>query len=277
MENIRELLADDKNIEYATALFNELKKEFASGSDRGMTIVSASMLDNLLKQLLETLLIENLKPSESERLFRNNGPLSNYSSKILMAHSLGLISDFEKKLLNNIRSVRNRFAHELETVSFSDDSISGICINMIMPDDLIVSMNIDDELDGKHVIYRPAKNNKREVFQMAVYVAITMIAARKLNAVHNKHKTPDDFKHRKEFIHTQINSELNIIDLVKAAIDELERRNMNTCEKRRKKMDELLSKSLMKLDFFYKQYERASEAIVIEKENMFTDFSRVTK
>lgn len=269
MTDIREILADSESIKKASSVFSELKKEFATGSDRGMTIISASMLDNLLKELLEHFLIQDQKADDRKKLFSNNGPLSTYSNKMLMAHSLGLISDFEKKLLNNIRSVRNRFAHELEEISFADASISGICDNMIIPDDLLISMNIDDELDGKFVIYKPKKENKREVFQMAAYVAITMLSARKTLINFYRANTPKDFSHRKDYMAVQLNAEHGLQEMIKETLEDHESGKWNLSDEKLARVHELLRRSELKYSFIEKQYDKSVEAIIVEKENMF--------
>lgn len=271
MTDIREILADSESIKKASSVFSEIKKEFATGSDRGMTIISASMLDNLLKDLLEQYLIQNQKVDERKRLFANNGPLSTYSNKMLMAHSLGLISDFEKKLLNNIRSVRNRFAHELEEISFADASISGICDNMIIPDELLISMNIDDEIDGKFVIYKPKKENKREVFQMAAYVAITMLSARKTQITFYKASTPEDFSHRKDYMAVQINAENGLQEMIKETIEDHKSGKWRLSDEKLARMYEMLRLSELKYSFIEKQYDKSLEAIIVEKENMFQE------
>ncbi|EIS4461272.1 hypothetical protein [Enterobacter asburiae] len=271
MKDIRELFADKESIEQSSAVFSELKKEFASGSDRGMTIVSASMLDNLLKGLLEQFMIQNQKPDDRKRLFSNNGPLSSFSNKMLMAHSLGLISDFEKKLLNNIRSVRNRFAHELAEVSFNDSSISSICDNMIIPDDLLISMNIDNEIDGKFVIYKPQKENKREVFQMAVYVAITMLSARRTQINFYRANNPEEFSHRSDYMAIQINAELHIQEMAKETIEDGKSGKLSLSEEQMARMHEIFKNSVLKLKFLEREYNKSLDAIIVEKEDMFQE------
>lgn len=271
MTDIREILADSESIKKASSVFSELKKEFATGSDRGMTIISASMLDNLLKDLLEHFLIQNQKLDERKRLYSNNGPLSSFSNKMLMAHSLGLISEFEKKLLNNIRSVRNRFAHELAEVSFADASISGICDNMIIPDDLLISMNIYNELDGKFVIYKPKRENKREVFQMAAYVAITMLAARKTAITFYKAYTPEDFSHRKDYMAVQLNAEISLQEMIKETIEDHESGKWKLSDEKLARMHELIRLSKIKLSFIEKEYDKSVEAIIVEKDDMFQE------
>ncbi|HHS9855031.1 TPA: DUF4145 domain-containing protein [Klebsiella quasipneumoniae subsp. quasipneumoniae] len=271
MTDIRELLADKESVKKSSAVFSELRKEFASGSDRGMTIVSASMLDNLLKELLEHFMIHNQKPDDRKRLFSNNGPLSSFSNKMLMAHSLGLISDYEKKLLNNIRNVRNRFAHELAEVSFADSSISGICDNMIIPDDLLISMNIDNKLGDRFVIYKPKKENKREIFQMAVYVAITMLSARRTQINFYRANNPEEFSHRSDYMAIQINAELVIQEMAKETIEDGETGKLSLSEEQIARMHEILRNSVLKLKFLEREYNKSLEAIIVEKEDMFQE------
>jgi mannitol operon repressor len=104
---------------------DELNKE----TERGAALVATSYLDILLRKTLVAFLIPN---ESSEKLTSGfNAPFSTFSAKIAACHAFGLISDQEFKECDILRRVRNRFAHEV-TMSFDDQSVSGICANLTL-------------------------------------------------------------------------------------------------------------------------------------------------
>lgn len=80
--------------------------ENRSGSETGTVIALGSILDHLLKRLLE-------KRKVYKRL--------SFKQKIEQALSLNIITESESQQLNLIREIRNAFGHDHE-VSFSDES-----------------------------------------------------------------------------------------------------------------------------------------------------------
>ena len=68
-----------------------------------------------------------LRGAPSKRLLDEfNGPLGNFSSRVIAAHALGLISKEEYADLNVVRKIRNKFAHD-HRASFSDQDIAQMC------------------------------------------------------------------------------------------------------------------------------------------------------
>ena len=57
------------------------------------------------------------------KLFKLNGPFSSFSSKILVAYSLGWIHSDVFHDINLIREIRNRFAHDLHGVNLESTEI----------------------------------------------------------------------------------------------------------------------------------------------------------
>ncbi|WP_440491618.1 hypothetical protein, partial [Serratia nevei] len=126
--DIRELLCDsEEDRDFVAAIFGEIKKEFSGSSDRGITVISASMIDLLMEDLLETFFVPFESKADRKNIFSSNGPLSNISNKIEMAFSLGLLSVFDKKLLKTLISVRNKFAHQVGGISFKNDEVIQKC------------------------------------------------------------------------------------------------------------------------------------------------------
>lgn len=79
--------------------------ENRSGSETGIVITLGSILDHLLKLLIEG---------------ANQNSSTNFAGKITLAYERSIISAEERRQLTFIREIRNKFAHELE-ISLADD------------------------------------------------------------------------------------------------------------------------------------------------------------
>ena len=72
--------------------FKALTKEFDHSSDRSLIIVAASIIDNLLGEVLKAFMTPS--PKENDPLFvMGRGLLGSFGRKIQLAHRLGLISE----------------------------------------------------------------------------------------------------------------------------------------------------------------------------------------
>ncbi len=112
----------------------DVKKEeidLAEESDRGAVIVAAAILEDDLAEILEKLLIANHMPEKHRKeMFDLNGPLSSFSSKMLICYGFGLISKDVFDDLTKIRRLRNRFAHSSEDVDFFAEEIKSIVYSL---------------------------------------------------------------------------------------------------------------------------------------------------
>jgi hypothetical protein len=104
------------------------RKELTSESDRGCALLAASHLDFLLEKLLSIKLIGTKK--QKKQIFDFNGPLGTFSGRIIMAYSLGLISEIRLKDLQTIRKIRNDFGHSPLTISFENERIKSLSNNL---------------------------------------------------------------------------------------------------------------------------------------------------
>lgn len=96
-------------------------------SDRGRVLIAASMLDDLLQQIIRSILIPG---KSTDRLTIGfNAPLGTFSSKIEIAFAMGVISEREYKDIVTIKNIRNKFAHNI-AVSFDDNAIIDLCKNL---------------------------------------------------------------------------------------------------------------------------------------------------
>lgn len=89
------------------ALVEELNEQ----SDRGVAIVGAAWVEEAISSSLESAFPQQSKGRE--RLFRADGPLSTFSAKIDLLHTLGLVSELIRSDMHRIREIRNTFAHQI--------------------------------------------------------------------------------------------------------------------------------------------------------------------
>jgi mannitol operon repressor len=104
-------------------LIAEINKE----SDRGAVLTAASFIDDLLQKTVAAFLVDEASSKQLCEGF--NAPIGTFSSRIIAAYALGLISPDEQGDCNIIRKVRNEFAHTVKA-SFKDRKLIGLCSNL---------------------------------------------------------------------------------------------------------------------------------------------------
>lgn len=120
----------------------EANRENASGTERGLVLVWASMVDEMLCRLLEQFLVESTITEDTLR--GGSGPLSAFSARTKVAFSLGLISKDELQVINLVRSIRNNFAHKLG-ISLADTCLHDKCKGLYQK-----TYNDNYTFDAKH-------------------------------------------------------------------------------------------------------------------------------
>lgn len=113
--------------------WNELKfedfkgflEEFQKESDRAAPVLGAAYLDESLRQLIAASMVAD--SSEVEGLLHTGNPLGSFSPRIRAAYCMGLISEDEYDDLMRISRIRNRFAHDLQGLRFTDDWARDAC------------------------------------------------------------------------------------------------------------------------------------------------------
>lgn len=84
-------------------------EEVGKGPLRSSVITASALIDALLQKVLTRFLVDVPKLDE---LFKHNGALGSFSSKISMSFALGLISKELHDDINQFRKIRNICAHE---------------------------------------------------------------------------------------------------------------------------------------------------------------------
>jgi DNA-binding MltR family transcriptional regulator len=123
-----------------TAAIEEL---YYHGSDRAVGIVIASIVEVHLTTLIKGSLIKDSVSINGEAvdslMFRSSGPLGSFSAKIRLAYLLGLISEECFRDLENMKNIRNQFAHHLEIGSFDVPTIADKCKNFKLVERYVIN------------------------------------------------------------------------------------------------------------------------------------------
>jgi DNA-binding MltR family transcriptional regulator len=99
---------------------------FRTESDRACAVLGAALLDSKL----ESLYARRLR-SHHEELLPSSRPLGSFAARIRVAQSLAWISTDVASDLDQVRSIRNEFAHNADhELSFGDQSISDKCATL---------------------------------------------------------------------------------------------------------------------------------------------------
>jgi DNA-binding MltR family transcriptional regulator len=136
--------------------YSDLVTLFHSESDRGAAVLAGSYVENYLATLLKAWM-ENT--DKADQLFDSSGPLSSFSQRIEIAYAFGIIYLHDYKDLQNIRKIRNYFAHHPKEASFNNSPVREWVANLSMNETLKqaaqqTGMNIN--LEDKRFIYLSA-------------------------------------------------------------------------------------------------------------------------
>jgi DNA-binding MltR family transcriptional regulator len=112
---------------------NAFSGPFRAESDRACAVLGAALIDERLKQLFD----RRLHFSKNE-LLHYSGVLGSFSSRITVARALAWISEDVHFDLNQIRDIRNKFAHNADhELSFADQSTADKCRTLKVAQTLI--------------------------------------------------------------------------------------------------------------------------------------------
>lgn len=127
--------------------------ELQSQSDRGVAIIGACLLDEILRELMIAAMQGKSSRNLHDTLFDGpTKPLGSFSAKIKLGCGLGLIKRADARALEDIRKIRNSFAHALAPKQFEDPEVASICSHLTTylddVDKLDVVLGMIDEDDS---------------------------------------------------------------------------------------------------------------------------------
>jgi DNA-binding MltR family transcriptional regulator len=95
--------------------------EVENASDRAAGIVVASIVELRLTHFIKDCFVSD--KDIQNQLFHSSGPLSSFAAKIRLAYLMGLVSKECHADLENLKNIRNEFAHHLDVGSFQIPSV----------------------------------------------------------------------------------------------------------------------------------------------------------
>jgi len=132
---------------------NAFSGPFRAESDRACAVLGAALLD----AILESLYSRRLRDAKEE-LLSSNGPLGTFSARIRVARALAWISEDVRYDLDQIRSIRNEFAHNFDhELTFAKQSIADKCRTLHVAQVLIEAT--------EHAASTPHRNFSPEVIR----------------------------------------------------------------------------------------------------------------
>lgn len=107
--------------------FLDFIKELEKESDRGIAIICHAYVEDKLKELLKKRLIDDMQ-------FIGRLKRLSFADVIILCYITGIITKQEKKDIECLSEVRNKFAHSRRINDFERPEISKLCDNLRIPD-----------------------------------------------------------------------------------------------------------------------------------------------
>ena len=212
-----------KNLEI---LQDELEK---SASDRSCVIVAAAYIDELLGYIFKLFLSSPSSEKEDKELFSVYGPLSTFSSKIVLSYRLGLISNYEYKTLQIIRKIRNSFAHDISKDSLLE--FKGMLTPLVPTRQLLLLKDIPLPTENGTepplpIVPEVNMSSARDIFVKIVLCLTNLLSSRFLDAAEDHRVVPGDYNSLLEIddkkicmLQKNLEKQEHIVDLINKSID----------------------------------------------------------
>ena len=188
----------DKEVEHWVKNLKLLQDELEkSSSDRSCVIVAAAYIDELLGYLFRNFLYPPFSEKEDKDLFSGYGPLSSFSSKILLSYRLGLISNYEYKTLQIIRKIRNMFAHDItkdSLLEFKDRLMPFVPTRQLLLFKSIPLPSQNDTEPPLPIVPEVDMSSARDIFVKIVLCLTNLLSSRLLDAAEEHRVIPSDYK-----------------------------------------------------------------------------------
>jgi DNA-binding MltR family transcriptional regulator len=115
------------------AEFKRLETESRRSSARGAVMIVGAIIDDILADAIRSKLVNTDK---DEELFGVERPLGTFGARLKLAYALGLVSKKMYHDMDNLRKIRNAFAHGLRHLTFDTPEIATLVRGMHCAKDL---------------------------------------------------------------------------------------------------------------------------------------------
>jgi hypothetical protein len=111
----------------------QLAEEIFSTSDRASVILSATLLDDALATRLAAIFGVRIDSAEFDHIFRFEGPLGSFASRIEISSLFRVLDDTTCRQLHVIREMRNACAHTKRPISFETPALLNVVKQLFYP------------------------------------------------------------------------------------------------------------------------------------------------
>lgn len=194
-------------------LQDELEK---SSSERSCVIVAAAYIDELLGYIFKLFLASPSSEKEDKELFSGYGPLSSFSSKIVLSYRLGLISNYEYKTLQIIRKIRNSFAHDISKDSLLE--FKGMLVPLVPARQLLLIKDVplpseNGTEPSLPIIPEVDMSSAKDIFVKTVLCLTNLLSSRFLDAAEGNREIPSDYNSLLEIDDEKIRQQQKKLDM----------------------------------------------------------------
>ena len=116
---------EQSSLKEAFAAFTKSLVSLQRQADAGIALRGASIIDNELKGTLQRRM-RPLTRAQEKRLFTGYGPLASFAARADLAYALELVDEPTYDLIQAIKTIRNKFAHTAETLTFATPEIAAV-------------------------------------------------------------------------------------------------------------------------------------------------------
>jgi hypothetical protein len=108
----------------------QVMDEIGSGSHRATAVVAGAFVEDHLTTLIRCRMVNDQRMLTD--MFEPGRALGDFGTKINLGYLIGLYTKDAWKELDNIRRIRNEFAHKIETASFNLQHVKARCENLVI-------------------------------------------------------------------------------------------------------------------------------------------------
>jgi Mannitol repressor len=109
--------------------------ELEHSSDRAVGVIVGAIVDSMLSDALRREFRRDESPYSAKvrkEIFQSEGPLGTFGAKIGMSYLMGYFTPEAHTDLQNLKNIRNLFAHYAEHNTFKSQKIQALCSNFAL-------------------------------------------------------------------------------------------------------------------------------------------------
>jgi DNA-binding MltR family transcriptional regulator len=130
-KKLREALYTPPDFDVAVDYLIEMSETDSHAADRVIGILGVVLLEDAIEVAISRKLVPEIYAEYRHRIFDGgqNGPLSTFDARILLAYALGIYGQRTFRALNEVKLVRNAFAHSAQPLHFGHSLLGNLLLD----------------------------------------------------------------------------------------------------------------------------------------------------